>query len=483
MDKLIKRIENNLKKSILLKKTKILVAVSAGADSMTLVHWLMDLQDQGLVSIHLGYYHHGIIPNQSDGDVQFLDHFSQKNKLPFYYGKGDVPQYAKTNRLSIEQAARKLRYQFLVQTAIQHDCVAILTAHHLNDVVETQLMHLFQGTGLKGLSGVANHLTEYDIPIIRPMLDITKSEINQFVKKQQIQYRMDQSNSDIQYLRNKVRCDWVPWFEKNWKHHFYSSFQKLSRIVQEDELYLENQTTKLYLKICICQKNQVIVKKTRFFKEPLALQRRLIQKIFQKFIQGQSISLNQITRVIQLLQENISSRQWSFNLNLKLIDEKKYFLLRKEIVEQSYPKSIDLDLTGEERKTVFQDLFLEIKTQIVDKVKIKSDPFKTNWQDLFQIQRIEYLNLKSIQKPLYLGFRVQGLKYQPIGFKHHQSLKKMMIDQKIPNFIKNQLPIIFAGDDVLCPIGFRIADFAKISMNTQKILKCSYIWKPFYSEV
>jgi tRNA(Ile)-lysidine synthase len=190
--------DNNLIK----QGDKILLAVSGGIDSMVMTHLFLKLNN----SIGIAHCNFGLRSEESDKDEEAVRRFASENRIPFYTIRFQTKTFAKINRLSVQMAARDLRYKWFEEIRTEYGYDSVAVAHNLNDNIETLIMNLTRGTGLAGLTGmkpVSNR-------IIRPLLFATREEITVFRNQNKIEYREDRSNADTKYIRNKIRHQIIP---------------------------------------------------------------------------------------------------------------------------------------------------------------------------------------------------------------------------------------------------------------------------------
>ncbi len=204
---MINNLENIIVKDFpFLKDSKLLLTVSGGIDSIVLTHLLHQLG----YTVSIAHCNFCLRGNDSDKDQQFVHQTASMLNIPFYVTHFNTKQHAKQHKLSIQEAARNLRYNWFEEMRKQYDLDYILTAHNLNDSLETFLINLTRGTGLKGLTGIAN----INKKIIRPISSFTRREITDFAIENKIIWREDKSNADIKYTRNKIRHQVIPVLEK-----------------------------------------------------------------------------------------------------------------------------------------------------------------------------------------------------------------------------------------------------------------------------
>ncbi len=189
---------------------RVLVAVSGGADSLALLHILNALRADLAITIHAATLDHGLRGAQGAEDAAFVAQVAAAWQIPCVVGSADVPRQAAVWRLGTEAAARRARYAFLRETAAQVGAACIATGHHLDDQVETVLLHLIRGSGLAGLRGILPHSQREGVRLVRPLLGVPHADLSAYVAALGITPRDDPTNADQQYARNKVRHTVLP---------------------------------------------------------------------------------------------------------------------------------------------------------------------------------------------------------------------------------------------------------------------------------
>lgn len=216
------------------------VAVSGGSDSMTLLHYMLSESKKYHFNVIAINVEHGIRGEASKNDTNFVINYCKNNKIDFLTFSVDCPTFAKENKLSLEQAGRILRYQCFSQAIESKKCDKVATAHHLKDNFESVLFNLFRGTGLKGLIGIEqNHLDK----IIRPFLSVSKQEIVDYIKENDIPYVDDQTNFSDEYTRNAIRLNLLPEIEKLFPEA-QKSVYRFSQIAKVEDDYMHGETLK-----------------------------------------------------------------------------------------------------------------------------------------------------------------------------------------------------------------------------------------------
>ena len=216
-------------------RKKYLVAVSGGRDSMALLFGLHLLGYRKLVVCHLNHYLRGVA---AKADSLLAGRAAQKLELKFELGEADVKQHAVKGKLSLETAARDLRYAFFRSCARDHRCERIFLGHHADDQIETCLFNFLRGSGAAGLGGMKPVAHVHDLEILRPMLAITRDEITAFVAERRIPYREDRSNADVSHTRNMLRNRILPEIKRAFGASFGPSILRAAEILREEEAWM-----------------------------------------------------------------------------------------------------------------------------------------------------------------------------------------------------------------------------------------------------
>ena len=277
---LIRTINHTLKSHNLFpENSRILVACSGGPDSMALLYLLQDIATHRHTTYKIGVaiVDHCIRPESKD-EVLWLQHQVEELGLPFYSASFDVPRLSKEYKKSEETIGRQVRYQWLNEIAQSEGYDYIAVAHHKDDQAESILAHLIRGTGLKGLTGMAVVSNEYDVPVIRPLLDVTKAELLAYLADKELTYCIDSTNDDVRYQRNRIRHRIIPELEAV-NPAVVDAIVRLGSSVNEDVMVISDLTARTFDKLVSIGKDEVSISRRALRQEPLAIQRRLWQRL------------------------------------------------------------------------------------------------------------------------------------------------------------------------------------------------------------
>jgi len=255
-----------------------LIGVSGGRDSITLLHWLIGLGYSKLIVCHLNHQLRG---RSSLADARFVEKIALKFNAKLELGRANVRALATKQKVSIETAAREARYKFFAETARRRKCKTIFLAHHADDLVETFLINLFRGAGTAGLSGMREvskrRIDDVDLTVVRPLLGIWRSEINDYIREHRLKFREDASNKNLNLLRNRIRHRIIPYLERILGRNIRPAIWRAVAIAAEEEPWIDAQLPDL---------GDVELSAAQLRALPIALQRRAVLK----WLRAQNIS-------------------------------------------------------------------------------------------------------------------------------------------------------------------------------------------------
>jgi tRNA(Ile)-lysidine synthase len=224
---------------------RLAVAVSGGADSVALLRVLLELrQELGLV-LFVAHFNHQLRGADSDYDERFVAEIAAKHNLPFFAGRADVRGHANSNKLSLEHAARELRYRWLIELARQKHLDAIATAHNSDDQAETVLMKFLRGAGTRGLAGIHPTLITDGTPIVRPLLATPRADIERYLRELDQPWREDHSNRDTHFTRNRIRHELLPLLERDYNPNLRELLSETADLALAEEEYWRDYTAAL----------------------------------------------------------------------------------------------------------------------------------------------------------------------------------------------------------------------------------------------
>ncbi len=423
-----------------LQHLRLAVAISGGIDSVV----LCELCAQAMVSFNLVHCNFGLRGGESDGDEAFVRSLASKYGVAVLVEKFDTTQYASQEKISIQEAARNLRYQWFLalHQAKQYDF--LLLAHHANDSVETTLMNFFRGTGLDGLTGIPSAVSY--IKALRPLLHHTRKEIESFVQANNLQWVEDSSNQSIKYTRNFFRHEVIPAIQKVYPQAEENVLNNINRFQQINALY-QLGVQEIKNKVCRKQGEEVHI---IIAKLALYLHTALIYEIIKEYGFGEK----QVDEVTKLLESESG----------KFIQSATHQIIRhrnKLIITPKAAETQTIAVDKEVKQVAILNHALSFKTYLKDKWQLKSS------------NTIAQLDADKIEFPLLFRKWKTGDYFYPLGLRKKKKISRFFIDQKLSLADKEKVWIVESDKRIIWVMGYRIDDRFKITPSTKKVLEIS----------
>ncbi len=414
-----------------LKGKKLLIACSGGLDSVVLTHLIKNLNFE----IALAHCNFSLRGKESDGDEMFVIGLAKNLGISVFAETFDTKGFAEEHKISTQMAARDLRYTWFSEILKDFKFDYLLTAHHLDDDLETFFINLSRGTGLNGLIGIPKKNNK----IIRPLLNFSREEILQYAEENSLKWREDSSNKKTDYLRNKLRLKVLPQF-KMANESVLKNFQKTQQNLQASQNLIEDYMSLVY--------NLIVSEATDSYKIN-------IQKLKE---------LPHTEALLYELLNGFGFTEWEDVSNLleaqtgKQVFSKTHRLLKNRE---------ELLLTEIDPETI-NDEFLVSEGGINSPIKLKIEPSKYIGETEKNLIYVDYTKLNF---PLKLRKWEDGDSFQPFGMKGKKKLSKFFKDEKIPLNEKEKIWLLLNGEKIVWVIGYRMDDRFKVTENTKRILK------------
>lgn len=405
----------------------ILVGLSGGADSVCLTHALWSLKDELGIKLYTAHLNHGIRGDEALRDECFAKDFSEKLGIRCFVKNADIPRIADETGCSEETVGRKIRYEFFKELCEKYDIKKIATAHNKNDNAETLVMNFMRGSGIGGLCGIPYKRDN----IIRPILDISREEIEKYCIEHSLDYVTDSTNLTDDYTRNKIRHKLIPFIQKEFNSNFVNTVSDNSMLIKEDSEYLEEKASRVYAEFV----HDGGVEIESLLEQPPALRRRVIRYMLKDvYKELNDIPLGYVNDILSLTKKQSGTK-------IQLADN--------VTARNEYGKLI-----------IEQDL-------------VQSEPFR------YELRCGETLNIPEIKKTVTISLtdkrtkdgaiylscgtddiivirsRRSGDKFYPDGMTGSKKIKDYFINEKIPKEKRNSIPIIEINDKIAA-VGRRV---------------------------
>ena len=419
------------------KEKKYLLAVSGGIDSMV----MCDLFLKNNMTFAVAHFNFQLRQQESMDDEQFVRMWCERHHIPFYVKTIDTKKYAAENKLSIQVAARTLRYDFFHSLLKQEHYEIMATAHHQDDNIETVLFHFFRGTGIRGLKGIPME----SALIVRPLLHTTKKDILHYAYENDIAYREDSSNNKLDYTRNKLRMDIIPQLES-----IFPAFkQNIANNIQyfNEAFLLYEQQIKQYKKKLIEQRGSDYYIPIRKLKNITPLN-TVLYELIKEFHFG----IEQVEQLTSMIHSQ-SGKQIE-NAQFSILKNRDFFIITaKKTIESSM---ILIDKSTDTLTTC--DHTLQFKHLIADDYHVQND------------STIAQLNASLLEFPLLLRKWRPGDYMYPLGMKKKKKVARILIDFKIPMHEKEHIWVIESNKKIVWLVGLKTDDRYKITPLSKEIM-------------
>lgn len=451
-----KVLETISKYNLINRGETVVVAVSGGPDSICLLHILHKISQNLDIKLYVAHLNHQIRGLDAYLDSLYVMKFCEKLGVTCFIRSIDVPAFCEENKLGIEEGARKLRYEMFdeIKNKVGADKVAI--GHNKSDQAETIIMRIMRGTGLQGLRGI-----EYkrEDGVIRPILDLSREEIEKYCEEHNLSPRIDKTNLDDIYSRNKIRLKMIPYMKKEFNDNVVDNIVRMSSNLKVDSDYINEQVENAFSYSVKKYEDGVYIFTEYMDKFHLAIQNRLIFKSIKEILGDiKLIDKKHIEDVLSLVSKDKKGKKINLPRGVFAYRFDDYILLTDKEIK-------DKDISYEYEVTPGEAIYIpEIKKRFVSEIVDVKNFDKNNFK-----KDIQYIDLSKIRNNLTLRNKRQGDKIRLLG--GTKKLKELFIGLKIPKENRNLVPVLVNQDEIVSVCGYRINVDYKIGDSTSEILK------------
>jgi len=441
------------------------VAVSGGPDSVCLLHLMVKLKEKLDIRLHLAHLNHMLRGAESDEDARYVSDLARSLNVPATVEERDVKAYQAQKHISLEEAAREVRYDFLARTAKSIGAERVAVGHTFDDHIETILMHLVRGTGTRGLRGLmpSSQLKSpgISITIIRPLLEVSRQETAAYCQHHQLKPRLDSSNLSLSPLRNRIRQQLLPLLE-GYNPQISQALLRTASIACDDLAFLDEEVTRMWGEIAQSQEKVISLDKERFCNLPVALQRHLLRTSIERLLGNlKDIEARHIEEIINTLPK-AAGRKISLPKGLIFVVEYNRYLLAQD------PKAL----------SPFPPLSSEFRLKIPGKTKLEGWQVEATVISQQEAKKEDeftaYFDLGKTGDRLSVRNRKVGDRFQPLGLREPKKLAEFMVNEKIPQLWRGQIPLVCSLNHIIWVVGWRIDDRVKVLKDTTKILRLRF---------
>ncbi len=425
------------------------------------------MQDEFRVTLQAVHLNHGLRADAADADTAYVKQFCAQLGVPLTTEKIYVKEYQAAHRLTLEEAAREVRYQFLARVAARIGAPQVAVAHTADDNLETVLMHLLRGSGLNGLEGLKlnsvwhSAVNDTGVTVIRPLLDFTRAETLAYAALHRLKPREDKSNYDPAYFRNRVRREFLPWLEE-FSPAVRRTLHRLARLSGEDLALLDAETDRHWQAAATVTDGAVELRREAVAGLPRAYQRRLLRRAVMALHGNlKDIEWRHVEQMLTLCGKGAGKR---INLPHGLIFSAGYEVLRlsRELPPSPYPPlagEIPLLVPG---TTAVGGWTVRASLSGDKRVHGPGDEFSA------------CLDRDRCGEALRVRTRRRGDRFQPLGMDQLKKLSDHFIDARVPSGWRDSVPLLTDGERLLWVVGSRLDDRVKVTTRTRRVLRLEF---------
>lgn len=434
---------------------RALVAVSGGVDSAVLLRVLYELRGELGVSLAVAHLDHRIRGADSEADAAFVAAEARRLDLPLVLEAHDVPTYAEERGLSLEEAAREVRYRFLKEAAAKVEADKIALAHQRDDLVETLLLNLIRGAGLAGLRGMAPVRGR----LIRPLIDCSRAEIEQFAREQGLEYRQDRTNLELQHLRNRVRLELLPLLE-TYRPHIAARLARTAQLLGQAAGYLERLAqARLEGMIISRGADELLLDRRRLLEEEPLLQSWVLREAVRQ-VRGtlRDLEFAHLQKMLELSAQPEQRSELHLPDRLCFQREGDKLILTRSRKEEPEPQGYSFPLS------LGKNTLAEIGWEFtLEETKPSGGFGEDRLQALVDRDRID--------GPLTLRSWQRGDRFRPLGMSGTKKLQDLFVDEKVPPSERCRVPLVCDRRGIVWVVGLRLSEDYKVAQATRRALR------------
>jgi tRNA(Ile)-lysidine synthase len=432
---------------------RVLVAVSGGPDSVALLHLLQRFEPHLNLQLGVAHFDHGLRGRQSREEAEFVAALAQSLSLPFHGGEGDTRELARGEKISLQMAARRLRFQFLWDTCRRHLYHRLALGHTADDQVELFFLRLLRGAGPEGLAGMEPSTPE---GLVRPLLAVGKEVILAWLLQENLPFCQDPSNLKRDYLRNRVRLDLLPQLQQ-YNPRVREAVWRAQALLQEEERLLAPEVARAWAEVGeTLGPDFYCLHLPKFLQLPLALQKLVLRSILQKILEEYPLSAAQVAAVLDLAQAQKSGGQ------------------------------VPLGTCRVARAGGELHLFFRLPTPPREGGTLPSGPGRFeaggwSWRlssrpylseaPLPREAHLAWLDLDRVNFPLEIRFFQPGDRFWPAGAPGPKKLQDFLVDHKIPRWLRPYLPLVLSQGRIIWVVGLRLGEAVKLTAASRNLLE------------
>jgi tRNA(Ile)-lysidine synthase len=448
----------------------VLVGVSGGPDSVGLLHVLIEIAPTLCLKLGIAHLNHGLRGSASDREAEFVASLAERFQMAFYTEKTDVRGYRRRHKLSLEEAARHLRYRFFAKIAEQNGFDKIALGHHQDDNAELVLMYMIRGSGPLGLSGIP---PLRDGGIVRPIMGLTRSQILDFLAEKKINAVSDASNTDNGFIRNRVRNRLIPVIKENYNPRIIETLNRQTCIIRDEEKWIETVVEPIFRNMVIAEQDDgITISVPELAGLHTGAKRRVIRRAIRQ-VKGnlRRIGFSHVAAVIRLSNRGPSLGTLDLPDRIRVARSGHFLTISREksalrshtrYVKDTKTASYTYTISGQ-APIFIREINAYLKFAEIDRVDLSRFAPADH--------PVAYFDRERIRFPLVLRNVRPGDRFTPMGMIGTQKVKTYFINNKVERTRRANCPILLSRDKIIWVVGHRIDDSGKVLPSTRNVLK------------
>ena len=455
---LLAKVKKTIKKySLLSPEDRVLVAVSGGPDSVCLLAVLRSLSADLGISLHVAHLDHMFRGEESEAEARFVADLAAKLDIPATIDKIDVPAFCRERGLSSQAGAREARYAFFARVAREMGVSRIATGHTASDQAETFLLRLIRGAGVSGLAAIPPMRDA----VIRPLLEITREEVLDYLRSNNLSFVSDSSNAKPVYTRNRIRMDVLPAL-RQFNPRIIEALASEAALLRDEDEAMKRYCAKIASAVLVQEKDSIIVRRTEFNVLQPALRRRLLRMIAGLAeVDPSGLSSVQIDEALAFMADALTGRAMRLRRGLTIEREYDTFVISTASSAESFSRTLAVPGV-----TAIPELGREIEITLPGSGIKENGDINYHWQAAFDYDKIDARFMIRNRRP--------GDWFCPSGMGgRHKKLQDFFVDNKVPRRQRDRVPLLCAGEHILWVVGFRTDERFLPGPETARLLKVS----------
>lgn len=467
MDDLTSTVLNTIRRySMFESGDSVVVAVSGGPDSVCMLRVLDELSDRLSIRLVVACLDHSTRGGGSQRDTAFVERLADSMGLECHVTKVDVDA-VRAPGVSFEVAARDLRYEFLQDVARGTHSAKVAVGHTANDQAETVLMRLVSGTGLRGLAGIRPVRPLDTAVLVRPLIDVKRSAIMTYLESNKVLFRVDETNFDPSYLRNKIRLELIPALEKGYNRNVVDAMSRAAKVLQEEEQYLSERARQTAAQVV--QRESACgleISRLAYAAASPVLRRRLIMDLACKLSDTvPRLSLASIESADALCLAGRTGSSMSICDDVRLIVEHERVLFRKHCPDSSEPALDAVFSVPVPGRVAAASLAIEVQTVVFERTGTVQELVAQCGPT------VQFFDAEKVRGALSIRTKLPGDRFYPLGLGGAKKLSDYFTDEKYPRDERRHTVLLLSGEEIMWVIGGAVDERFKLTDETHTILE------------